>query len=274
ALAATEAVGALDPQRAPAALRRALGHPDAEVREVAVRELTKGHSHENPVEEDLATLVDDPHGTVRQTAACCLASLGTDVAVGKLLSIAVDGPPAARAAALEAVCGVDAGAAVDAALYAALDDPSWEVRAAALCGLAARRQVDVTQSLLDRLTDTSAAVRRAAVRVLGRQKPGPWADRLTEVFRHDPDAGVRRGCARAMAQLGVPGATDTLVEYLVGEQTDPHVVVGAIDALAVVGDERAETTLNNLMIDGDPEVREHAAAALESIARRRPVPAG
>lgn len=84
----------------------------------------------------------------------------------------------------------------------------------------------------------------------GRKAPRtvPLGDQLTGILKNglnDPDLGVRLRCARELAQRHVPEAADALVGML--NQTDPAVLLPAIQALALYHDARPVPRLLELL---------------------------
>jgi len=153
----------------------------------------------------LATLGCDD-GDVRWAAADILVGMTRDAApVDALRSLLVTGNPAQRK--MVAYCLRDLEvrtAAVEAALFAALDDDEARVRMAAMSALA-RLSADrsaVANRLIGMLSDADIGVRRAAAAVLGRL--GDRSDSVRAALRAaaaDADPSLQRAAARSLRLL-------------------------------------------------------------------------
>ena len=133
----------------------------------------------------------DPAREVRVAAAHGLGTIGVPEAVEHLEGLAGDPDPLVRAAALEAAGGL-AGAEVLWHLAASqLGAPEWQIRVGAVRGLAAAPALVGAPAVVERVEDPSADVRKAAVIALAS-----WVDRdevadaLTRATK-DSDADVR-----------------------------------------------------------------------------------
>jgi hypothetical protein len=77
--------------------------------------------------------------------------------------------------------------------------------------------------------------------------------------------GTREARLRAIPELGRHRYRPSLLTIIDAAYEDPEIVPAAIDALAMMGDDRARFFLEEQMLEGDPEVRGLAAAALARI---------
>ncbi len=228
------------------ALARALHDPEPFVRWAAAQALGQlaGRSVERavPVRVGQAVLeaaaADEPG--VRAAAADVVAAWGAGGPLEPLLSLAQDGQPAVRAAAVRALglAGCRALQVAVPALLRALDDADAEVRRVAANALAWCRDGSATEALCARLGDPAGPVRAAALRALARVSAGEHEEVALPLL-HDADPAVRAEAIRFLRQRG-------------GRP--------AMDALAVLMDDEAAA--------GDATVGEMAAEARRHIARR------
>ncbi len=133
-----------------------------------------------------------------------------------------------------------------------------EEQARLLEARAARKRA-TRAALTPRLEDPNPEVRREAVGQLDADTEG--TQRLVEIVTHDPDPRVR---AQAASQLS---ATDSIAGVLcliraLGD-SDPGVVVAAIDSLTFAGDATVVPELRPLTNHPDRRVRQAAAGAIE-----------
>lgn len=103
-----------------------------------------------------------------------------------------------------------------AALEAALDDPSWTVRANAVQQLAQLEDPESVQLLLEALSDEDSSVRASAARVLGVRGHPEACDvcEQLEAALHDPDWHVRETVVYALGMLADPASLIALREVL------------------------------------------------------------
>lgn len=116
-------------------------------------------------------------------------------------------------------------------LRAALADPDWTVRAAAVQQLADLNDQASFALLLDALRDEDGAVRAGVVRVLGQR--GDPEDAITrehlEMAVHDPDWHVRETAVYALDKLGARVSISTLREAV--RDNDDEVRRAAMQAI-------------------------------------------
>jgi HEAT repeat protein len=164
---------------------------------------------------------DDPQ--VRAAAVRGLARTGRDL--DRLRGLLGDPDPGVRARAVEALAEDPAG---EVALAAMGRDPrpEWRAAAAAARGRLGRGAEEVIAALHD---PEPAVVRQAGAEALASFSPAVAVGPLIEALG-DPDEGVRRHAAGALARIGEP-AQDALVRAL----DEPAARPGALLALAAVG---------------------------------------
>jgi hypothetical protein len=140
---------------------------------------------------------------------------------------------------------------------AALDDPSADVRAAALDALADLCDPASLPAVVVRLLDTSLHRGRRAAAVAAF---GPAAEPLV-LDLAEIDAGHRVCYARALAICGTAAARPALCRWVSGGSRDLR--AAALAALAHTGlDPRAATVAVAALETPDPDIRAAAAAAL------------
>ena len=168
--AAKEALGRIGPAAVPALLDELVAGPPAARAAAADALGTIGRDSAAETARPLGVAMDDPDGSVRESAAGALANLGP--AAVPILSKVLAGPnPDGRRLAACALVVHGAAATPEAAtLIAALADPDPVVRSAAAdalgrIGHAAR---DAVPALLAMQTDEASPVRAAATRALIR----------------------------------------------------------------------------------------------------------
>lgn len=228
--AAVRAVAPLAPARVLAdILRMARRDPAGPVRAEALR-AAADRGAPGIVPAAVAAL-RDPYLGARLAAVAALARRAGAEATARLRPLVSGGDPlvALRAAAALARRDRDPGAVV-AAATAALAQPAWPIRAAALNALPA-----------DGGNPAVAAARRAASR--------------------DPEVRVRLAAARALVRLGArDDARATLAAVLAGDDDDAR-IEAAID-LARLGDSRGGPALAALAEAASPLTRRRAVRAL------------
>jgi HEAT repeat protein len=221
---AAHALGDFELEPAERPLLRALEDRDAEVRVEALASLERldGSSATRAARQCLS----DPDSTVRRAALAVLAHAGA-LPENALLR---DDDPIVRSHAAALLLGHDSEARPT--LDRTARDPSWQVRADALRGIAAARVVGASPIALEALTDPNAQVRAEALRAIAATAPpkdavAPLIDALA-----DDDARVRAAAIDGLAEVGAPAS-------------DP-VSVALFDRRR----EEALTTLERLPLDG------------------------
>jgi succinate dehydrogenase/fumarate reductase flavoprotein subunit/HEAT repeat protein len=137
---------------------------------------------------------------VRVAAAHGLGTIGLATGVGTLTVLAEDPQPLVRAAALEAAAGVEASPALWRLALAGLRSTEWQVRVGAARGLAVAPAGDAVPVLVEAVEDPSADVRKAAVITLSAWTDVPEVVTALELATKDGDADVRGYARRALAR--------------------------------------------------------------------------
>ncbi len=115
---------------------------------------------------------------------------------------------------------------------------------------------EAAAALLELRGDTEATVREAAATAYGNLgDPGP-VDWLVDAASNDPDRQVQEASVAALGAIGSAAAIDPLLGLLL--DGPPQVRRRAIAALTVFDDERIEPALRRAALDRNPGVREAA----------------
>ncbi|HEX7276478.1 MAG TPA: HEAT repeat domain-containing protein, partial [Acidimicrobiales bacterium] len=168
----------------------------------AVRRLAVGGLVSLDAVEPAAGLRSDADPLVRMAVAKGLAAIGDPSAGWALEELSSDADLRVRAAAFESLSVLGCAPRFVPDAVAALGDPAWEVRKAAVQALGATvgEVADVVDALLRAVRDENLDVRKAAVQSLSR-----WARRRADVHaaliaaHDDPDADVRGYARLALA---------------------------------------------------------------------------
>ncbi|MFI8949088.1 fumarate reductase/succinate dehydrogenase flavoprotein subunit [Streptomyces sp. NPDC053750] len=241
------------------ALRPYLSDPEPAVRRTAVTVLTE--TVPPGTGPALAAALSDSDGEVRAAAAASLRelveTLTPEPALGEpLVQALAQSDPVVRATALDLLRILRLGSTV--AFATALADPDTAVRIEAVRGLVS---LDAAESLSPASADPSREVRVTVAKALGTLRAAPLTgsalDRLTE----DSDALVRAAAFAALAETGCPAP---LATRAVTALTDPawQVRAGAATALAAADSERAVPVLAKALADPNADVRKAAVLAL------------
>lgn len=217
-----------------------------------------------------------PSDVVRREALRTLAVLPPDPSLRqRLVGLVGERDPWIRAAALAALAHTDR--ADFALVLSGMDpDPVWWVRsevASALGGLGDDVSVGVLHSMLE---DEDPRVLPAVLDGLRRARGRDSLDTLLRHLEHS-DLGVRVAAADAVAALGVPGASSSLLAAwrrgLRDGAGELEARIAAVNALASQKDEEATAGLARVARE-DPSraVRARAAAALGALGITPPDP--
>lgn len=147
-------------------------------------------------------------------------------------------------------------------VHAALDDPDWEKRFAALDQW--EPELEHLDVLEKALKDEKTSIRRLAVVKLGFLEDAKIIPLLEQALQ-DPSAVVRRTAGDGLSDLGDPAATPAMCEAL--KDKNKLVRWRAARFLYEVGDERALQPLKELPPDPEFEVRLQVEMALQRIER-------
>ncbi len=160
--------------------------------------------------------------------------------------------------------GALGGAKARKAVLEALESADWEVRVAAVSGLAGGGHRGAAEAVARRLSDESALVRRLVPWALAKLA-GPEAVPLLAPALRDGDAEVRAAALTCLAELSGAAAIGSLVSGLTDETQE--VRLAAVRALGTVGGTEIMAPLVAAAGDVDRAVR---GAALEVLTRSDP----
>ncbi|KRF14141.1 oxidoreductase [Nocardioides sp. Soil797] len=173
--------------------REVASDPDHRVRLQAVRALVSLDDAEG-----VSALASDQVREVRITVAHGLGTVGAVGGADALLLLAGDADHLVRAAALEAVAGLDPHRELLEVAVQQADAPEWQVRVGSVRGLAAG-PTEVSVPVLARAVgDAHADVRKAAVITLSDLPPSSEVLDALEIATKDHDADVRGYARRAL----------------------------------------------------------------------------
>ena len=153
--------------------------------------------------------------------------------------------------------------AVVQALIGALDDPSADIRVAALESLAELDAVDAVPSILPRLQDTEPKVQRAAVETLARLGDPQAVPDLVEYVDGRRHGRVPLNAIWALGVLGDAQALPLLATLR--EHEDPYVVYNACNALREIGDVRSDEELPEAPVPAQVEEPQTLEERLEEL---------
>lgn len=295
-----------------------LAHRDANARAEAAQEL--GELRRITAAEPLLTALKDPEPAVRSMAVEMLGGLDAHkafVPIAYLLQdpIDIDPDPRVRAAAAIALgrmshyehwdplgrAAEDTHATVRVAVARALGmrrryhgalarmlatDRDARVRATAAAALGAARtnRRDIMPRLVLATDDSSAMVRRMAVRALSSFTDNPSTRDVLWRRLHDTD---NRVAEEAMKALGLdrvptpppqwdPNVPAPDIEWIQAVWLLDHelasIRAAGVRKLGANGDRRVLHQLRSMLKDSDPRVRQLAAEAIEKINQRHPAP--
>ena len=256
--AATVALGAAPP--AAETHRRGLASDRPAVRRQAAAAL--GRLGAPAAADALAEALADPDAGVRREAARALARLKDRRATPALVRALADSDQTVRFYAAYALGEVRAPSAADA-LLAALGDPAWTVRDQAAWALRELGDPALAGRVAEALRAGKADADHALwlLRHLGGREGVAHLASLLEA----EDADLRLRAVRAMAETKAPACVEPLIRAI--EDPTPAVRGAAVEALADLGDDRAQAALAGLAKrETDPAVREAAAKAVLRLA--------
>ena len=197
----------------------------------------------------------------RRMATQAIAKLRGKEAAALLLRALADVDWRVRKEAAQVAAQVESrGPAVEAIVGALHDAENVGLRNAAVEALVGIGQ-DALPRVIEELAKLDADGKKLAVEVLGGVPDPRGARALAECLK-DPDPNVCAAAAEALGRAGASGdearelATNALVSVLVARE--PSVVLGALEALAMLGARIPWTRLAPLAVD--PVLRRHALA--------------
>jgi len=162
------------------------------------------------------------------------------------------------------------GAEVVAALaHAGASDPFFGIRMDAAASLARIKTEDVRPALLQMLSDKDSQVRSAAAGALGSlNKNAATIDRLFEMALTDTSPAVRQAALAAAARLKPEKGLERVKPFLDDQPMRPT----AVSAMAQIADEAAVPALLELSHDPDDRVRQSALSAFGTLGKgKQPV---
>jgi HEAT repeat protein len=225
-----------------------LDDPDPDVREEAARALGRIRAPETV--EPLIQHLRDPACTIRPEAAYALGQIGDARAVPALVENLSSPTPEiqdACARALEMIRKPRPRSERSAAALRTLEDPPPDI---------------LINMIIERLDDTDADVREAAVRALGRRRSPDAIEALVARLR-DPGSKIRSQAALTLGEIGDAQAIPALVDCL----SDPSVEVqdACARALGDIGSREAVRHLMRLVHEKSSE--RVMAAGAEAVSR-------
>jgi HEAT repeat protein len=198
----------------------------------------------------------DPEAKVREAAVAALCRMDVDAVAQTLLGL-VEDPNFPRRTAL-AIARTNAHVAYLDFILACLSDSTPAVRRAAVEAVARQRTVDLVGILEPLLRDPDAEVRRAVVTILGGLRSRRVRQHLINQAETDADTLV--DSVHALGKL----SDTTVVPFLTAifEREGPAVKLAVIEAFKEIRDPAAETFLARHLGSPDPALRRAIVLAL------------
>jgi len=211
----------------------------------------------------------EPDPDVRSTAVTALAKIKDARVVPALIARLKDRDANVRLAAATALGELDHPDMLEA-LIGGLKDSSYHVRRVAAQALGKRRDPGAVEPLIAALDDEHSWVRTrviAALTTIGDPRAvKPLIGRLG-----DEDHGVRLGAVQSLGKLEDARAVEPLVGMVKNDQ-DANMRRQAIEALALLGGEKAVVGLCEALKDKESWVRSSAARGLEKLRDPHAIP--
>jgi aminopeptidase N len=204
---------------------------------------------------------------VRRAAARALRQIGTDEAFAALCASTRQPDARARRAVVDGIAGFYRDASRDQLLTLLRDEKNPDIVADMLSDIGAYQQPAIRELLLRQMKSESFQnmLAEAAIESLRRQDDSADVAPLFDELRRRESAFSSGGYARAMDTLAFLARNQTnkteIREWLMGQLTSkkPRVQLGAIGALATLGDPKAIATLETFTT-GAKDARETRAA--------------
>jgi HEAT repeat protein len=266
-------------------LTSGLSHGDPEVRRFACLATAAAAIEQGSTK--LMALLDDPEEAIRILVIRLLARLHYTDGIAQIVDRLEDQSGRVRAAAVEALCKMEAhlvsvallrkpehlGARHELALAimranphplqrgfleASLRDGRAGIREAAVAALAAQREVDLAGPLEPMLADSSVAVRRAALGALA----GHHSERIRQALLRllERDSELRNDVVLALGKLRDERMIRKVIDVF--DSWNPEQQAYAIEMLGATESPSAEPFVGQQLGHGDPRVRRAAVRAL------------
>jgi HEAT repeat protein len=266
-------------------LAAALSHGDSQVRRYACLAIAAAGFEQRA--DALTSLLGDPHESIRVVVIRLLARLHYTDGIPQIVERLDDESAVVKAAAMEALCRMDAHFVSTALLgnperltqkhelvlaimranphplqrsflESSLRDPRPEIREAAVAAVAAQRGADLFAALEPLLADASVGVRRAALEALAGNASERIRQLLLGLLESDPD--MRRDAIRALGRVGDDRMIPKVIQIF--RSCDPEQKAFAVQALSAIGSPSVEPFIAQQLGHRDPRVRRHSVTAL------------
>ncbi len=145
------------------------------------------------------------------------------------------------------------------------DDDLYTIRLTAILALGNLRDPSSAETLIDALSDKSAAVRIAAANALGAIGDRRASAALLTLLKDQQDEQARIAAVSAIAKIKAPEAVNDLLAIANNENDTWAVRKASVEALGEIRDSRAVDSLVNTLNDQYATVREASALALGKI---------
>jgi HEAT repeat protein len=208
-------------------------------------------------EDTMITRAIGTEPSLRRAAMAYLKKRERGRVMTKLLAKAKVGQPLQRAGAIEAMSQIG-GQEVAPELGAFVGDPAFEVRIAAAIVLGAWGDHDADKILTSSLKDSNATVRVAVVEALAKHLGSEVTQSLIDALS-DPELNVRMAAISGLGQSD-PRGIRALKAYL--RQASPEERVAITRSVAASPLAEAQRLMIDLVTDKDKTTRESAAKAV------------
>jgi HEAT repeat protein len=218
------------------------------------------------LEETIARFLDERLDlSQRRIYAYRLARVGSPEAIAALLKVLRTAPPEHKAFMAQLI-GSTGNRAAKAWLWPMLNDPNEAVVVAAIRGLSALGDDEITARLAQFLADTQRSERVQIEAAAGLGTIGSEAARvaLVEAFGQVPSDDLATQILTSLGQFPFPTVATTFSQYLAAPDTPPELRVTAVESLAYSTTEAVPFLLNLAGADADADVRASAAWAISA----------
>ena len=214
-------------------------------------------------------LIGDPNPRVSQAASAAIHSLGSLETKKLALEEARSSDVRVRRAALRILGYFGYPEALEL-LIEAMNDEDERSRESAIAGLPLIDDPRARQALVAAAGHAEAKSRASAMRALGQTSRSEPVVAVLRAGVHDPDPWVRYYACQSLAKLKVDGITEALVHLMDDEAG--QVRVGAVEALAQIGDELALSALSRAASSTDDDISRAALVGLGIARDPRTIP--